>query len=133
MIRLVVLLISFLKLLLYGRWYPPAHVQDVSSRQFADLCQSVGNIEARLYEVEKVAESTRKKVYRDDVKGKVEEEIQTVVGNASPIGKPVDVVVPVAADNRLAKLQAGDVVVPVAADNRLAGLQAGDEVPAEIL
>jgi len=100
MLRLLTYLVSFLKLLVLGKWSPPGHVYDVSAADFADLCESVVDLTERLGKVERQAESTRQKVYRDDGK----KEAEGVVGVAEPSAQ--------ARQNFLANLGSGDEVPP---------------------
>lgn len=79
MLRLLTYLASVLKLIVIGRWTPPGHVLDVSSDAFMELVNVVKELESRVREVEKLTEATRKKVYRDEVRAKTDEEIQRLV------------------------------------------------------
>jgi len=68
MLKLVVYLVSILKLIALGRWIQPGHVRDVSAADFNILVESVNNLAGNLDEVARQTEATRKKVYRDEVK-----------------------------------------------------------------
>lgn len=68
MLRLIVFLVAFLKLLALGKWYPPAYVRDVSVREFEELKAIIVDLAKGLNEVEHQAEATRQKVYRTDTK-----------------------------------------------------------------
>ena len=70
MLRVFAYLFAVLKLLSLGRWYPPAHVRDVSANDYAEFKDFVVELVQRIYDVEKQVEATRKKVYRDEVGGK---------------------------------------------------------------
>jgi len=74
MLRLLILLVSFVKLVLVGKWYPPAHVRDVSARSFLEVVEAVKLIDARLRACERQTESTRQKVYRATDKGEAAQE-----------------------------------------------------------
>lgn len=104
MFRLIVLFIAFLKLLVLGKWYPPAHVRDVSATEFANLADLVEQIKAHLVETSRQSEATRKKVYREEVKGNGDEKVEL------PPAAPV-----------------------VPREDPFAGLQSGDEVPTSLL
>lgn len=106
MLRFIVYFASILKLLVLGRWYPPAHVRDVSSEDYRALSDFVTEIEDRLGQVERQAEATRKKVYRDEVKAEP-------VSGAESVGPGVQ-------------------TAPTPQDF-LSGLEAGDQVPDGIL
>jgi len=103
MLRVFTYLVALLKLLLIGKWYPPAHVRDVSAQEFADWQNCVSALYGRLEVIERTVEATRKKVYREEVKTKEGEE--AVIVAPSPAAQEAP------------------------APSTLAGLQAGDEVP----
>ncbi len=68
MLRLLIYLFAILKLLGVGKWYPPAHVRDVSTGEFLELVEVVKDVCSRLDVAERQVEATRKKVYRDESK-----------------------------------------------------------------
>jgi hypothetical protein len=96
MLRLITYLAVIIKLLLLGRWYPPAHVRDVSTIQYQELADLVADMESRLREAERQIEATRKKVYREEVKIRDNHEAEAILTQ-----KPEP-------EQRLAMLQAGD-------------------------
>ena len=106
MLRFIVYLVSVLKLLALGRWYPPAHVRDVSSADFEMLKEVVLDHAERLRAAEKQVESTRMQVYRTRTIKADEEEGKALI-------KPA--------------------VAAKSAADLLASLQSGDEVPTGIL
>jgi len=108
MLRVFAYLFAALKLLLLGRWYPPAHVRDVSASDYAEFKDFVVELTQRVYEVEKQANATHRKVYRDSTSEGQDAGIKELVGAtkapAPPNSKP---------DNTgdfLARLGAGDEV-----------------------
>jgi hypothetical protein len=103
MLRLITYLIALLKLISLGRWYPPGHVRDVSAEDFGNMLEVVNELTDKITAVERQAEATRKKVYRDEVEVKGEEPVIV-----SKDGGKQEV-------------------------STLAGLQAGDEVPPGLL
>ena len=107
MLRVIVYLIAVLKLLWAGKWYPPAHVLDVSAADYAYLEECVAEFSRRLYELEKQAEATRKKVYREEAKESDEIEVNKILQKAEP--------------------------QPAIPEQALGGMQAGDEVPVGVL
>jgi len=106
MLRLFVYFASFLKLLMLGRWYPPAHVRDVPAQDFLDLKEAMIEFSERLGAAERQTESTRKKVYRDDGKEAAVNEVEAVMKPKIPMPSPA---------------------------NPLSGLEAGDQVPEGLL
>lgn len=100
MLRLIVLLFAVGKLLLLGKWYPPASVRDVSTGDFYELREYCEEIETRLHECERQTEATRKKVYREEVKAEDEKVPQGIVPPAEPLAR----------ENAVPRLGAGDEV-----------------------
>jgi hypothetical protein len=88
MLRAVTYIIALLKLLGIGRWYPPAHVRDVSQAAFLELVLAVQEMGKRLEACERQTEATRKKVYRDEEKATSEAEIKELVGEKPPTSHP---------------------------------------------
>ena len=74
MLRFIVYLLSIGRLLLVGKWYPPAYVRDVSQADFSALVALVKEKSEMLELVARQTEATRKKVYREDVKAGAQEE-----------------------------------------------------------
>jgi len=68
MLRLGIYLIAAFKLILLGKWYPPAHVRDVSASAYWELSERVGDIQEHLMDTMRQVEATRKKVYRDETR-----------------------------------------------------------------
>ncbi len=106
MLRVFTYLVALFKLLCIGKWYPPAHVCDVSSADFITWQNFLIDLNGRLEVIERAVEAMRKKVYRDEVKTKEGE--GAVIVAPSPAAQEAP------------------------APSTLAGLQAGDEVPAGI-
>ena len=86
MLRLITYLIAFLKLLLMGKWYPPAHVRDVSAADFVDLLENVSDLRMWLEACQRQTEATRKKVYREEAKIS-DEELDKLIPKPEPSPK----------------------------------------------
>lgn len=102
MIRLFAYLMSVLRLLLLGRWRSPGYVRDVSASDFNTLTEAVVDIEQRLATTERQAEATRKKVYREDVKGDGAKEAEVAINQITSA--------PTSRQQALSQLQSGDEV-----------------------
>lgn len=84
MLKLIVYLMSVLKLLAVGKWYPPASVRDVSTHEFMDLKVAVIEFNERLGLCERQTEATRKKVYREETRTGAEEVAKNVIPEIKP-------------------------------------------------
>ena len=111
MLRFIVYLVSVFKLLGLGKWYPPAHVRDVSIADFRDLVEAVDahatlleGLAGQLDELARLAEATRKKIYREEVK-------QREAGGDSP-APPGGAAVRQSREQALSTMKAGDEVPP---------------------
>lgn len=113
MLRLITYLFAVLKLVLLGRWYPPAHVRDVSAGDFTLLTDLVQEDHRLIEQLARQAEAIRKKIYRDEVADKEQDQVKEVL-KQPPAPSP---------DGR----------APALAPAGLANLHAGDEVPAGFL
>ena len=119
MVVLVLWLLSILKAIALGRWYPPGYVKDVSTQDFNEIVDIVKEMNTKLTELGRQVDATQRKVYRDASKDRVEREVKEVVGG-------VEVSAPGPGG---AQVEAA--ISPT--DSRLSRLQSGDEVPAELL
>jgi len=99
MLRLLTYLVTFLKLLVLGKWYPPAHVKDVSAADYEDWCAAVNDMAERLVIAERAIEATQRKVYRDEKSKEGKEVIPQVTVPPAQETAPAGI---------LAALEAGD-------------------------